>query len=327
MGGSLLDQSPLPLSPGGGREAWVGSSCSPPRRTLPRPTLLPVSVTQGTPPRLCSPPCGPSTSLLHRDPPSHTQLPDFTRASALSPLSILPPTPETSPVSSAPLDTPASQNKSSSLGLTRPCPHGGRWRPSSERPSDLSRGSPSPYSPPPAPRACCWEEGSQATSTSVPPPRPALPSAPRQAPQWGSIPQPLGGGRTGPHPPLPLSNPPSSLGPPTLRVGHSSVPHWDSASPGVHRAQALPWSPRWLAARCPQGVAHPPLQESPSLPCPEPHHPFPPEHRSECLHGFWSCGHPPAPTQPLVSPWPVPGPPGQEQKQEGWPGFTPLPAS
>ena len=49
LGGSLLDQSPLLLSPGRGREAWVGSPCSPPRRTLPRPTLLLISVTRRTP--------------------------------------------------------------------------------------------------------------------------------------------------------------------------------------------------------------------------------------------------------------------------------------
>lgn len=49
--GRPMDGSPLPLSPGGGREAWVGSPCSPPRRTLPCPTLLSVSVAQGTPSR------------------------------------------------------------------------------------------------------------------------------------------------------------------------------------------------------------------------------------------------------------------------------------
>lgn len=139
-----------------GRPGW-GPPAPRPGGHCPAPPSC-RSVSPGAPPsHLCSPPCGPSTSLLHRDPPSHTQLPDFTRASVLSPLSILPPTPETSTASSAPLDTPASQNKSSSLGLTRPCPHGGCWRPSSEMPSALSSGNPSPspeprQTTPPRPR-------------------------------------------------------------------------------------------------------------------------------------------------------------------------------
>ena len=118
------------------------------------------------------------------------------------------PHPEPSPVSSAPLDTPVPQNKSSSLGLTRPCPHGGCWRPSSERPSALSRGNPStspPASPPtPPPGPVAGRRGATATCTSVPPHLPDLPSAPCQAPRWWSTPQPRGGQRSRPHAPPPL---------------------------------------------------------------------------------------------------------------------------
>lgn len=174
------------------------------------------------------------------------------------------PHPEPSPVSLAPLDTPVPQNKSSSLGLTRPCPHGWRWRPSSERPSASGRSAlGTPCSP---------------TTLVLPPP-------------WD----------------------------PPLRVGHSSAPHWGSASPGVHKARALPWSPRWLAACCPQERC-PPSTAGTTPACPAPSLTTLSPRAQECLPGFWSCGCPPAPTQPLVSPWLVPGLPGQARNRRVGPG-------
>lgn len=176
-----------------GRPGW-GPPAPRPGGHCPAPPSC-RSVSPGAPPsHLCSPPCGPSTSLLHRDPPSHTQLPDFTRASVLSPLSILPPTPETSTASSAPLDTPASQNKSSSLGLTRPCPHGGCWRPSSEMPSALSSGNPSPSpeprqtTPPPPPGPVAGRRGARPPPPQYPHPDLPCPLPPARPHSGGACP-------------------------------------------------------------------------------------------------------------------------------------------
>ena len=241
------------------------------------------------------------------------------------------PHPEPSPVSLAPLDTPVPQNKSSSLGLTRPCPHGGRWRPSSERPSALSGGNPSPSPPasppppapprPPTPWACRWEEGSYGLPRHPDPTCPLPPARPR-----GGGARPSLGEVSARDPMLPHhSGPPSSLGPPS-ESRPQLCPPLGLRKPWGPQSSSPALEPQVAGCLLPSGAV-PTLhcRNHTSLPCPEPHHPLPPGTGvPPRFLELWlpTCPHP-ALGVSLACAWSTR--PGQEQ--EGWPRFPPLLAS
>ena len=123
------------------------------------------------------------------------------------------------------------------------------------------------------------------------------------------------------------SGPPSSQGPPS-ESRPQFCPQLGLRKPWGRQSSSPALEPHVAGCLLPSGAVptlHPQERCPPSTAgttpaCPAPSLTTLSPRAQECLPGFWSCGCPPAPTQPLVSPWLVPGLPGQARNRRVGPG-------